>query len=814
MQYDPLPPATRQPAPAQTRKRRNPWPRRLLRPPHLLWVLPLVVAALGAVLGVAVAAAISMPHVDGLADFSPGQITHLLDRHGQPFRAYALEHRLLLREGDVPERLELALIAAEDRNFHQHGGIDAQGVARAALVNLVQRRKAQGASTLTMQLARQLFLTLDKSWRRKIEEILTAVELEKTLSKQQILTLYCNLMFLGHGNYGFESAARDYFGRSASELSLAETATLVGIVQRPSHLSPYRSPERVTARRNYVLRRMLEEGFIGEDEYEDAAATPLLVVERRRPHETAPYFAEEVRRYVERTYGAAALYERGWTVETTVDPAMQRAAEAALRAGLQRIDRLQGWRGALRRLEGRDLESYELPSWREETPAPGSWRQGIVLEAGPRSAHVRIGPETYTLAASSVEWTGRQRPDQVLRAGDVAWFEVVSVESDDRRVELVQEPELEGAVLVLESSTGAVRAMVGGWDFDRSSFNRATQARRQAGSAFKPFVFGAALEMGFTPADTLFDGPAVFAGADNRLSYSPRNIDREYKGIITLRQALEQSVNVTTVKLLDLVGIDTVIDFARRAGISSPLPPFPSLALGTAELVPLETAAAFATFANQGIHVEPYLIERITSPDGRLLEENHLRAHRAVDPAIAGLLTGLMEGVIRRGTAHRVAGVGIEAAGKTGTTDGYTDAWFVGYTPRYTILAWVGHDVRRPIGRNMTGAEAALPIWRGVVERGLEEGWLARGERFGRPSGLVRLPVEYSTGRLATPAARHVIQESFLPGTEPALEFDREWDEILALPWYLQRAFYIPKEGERMPEDVKDWERVQQAWSR
>ena len=785
--------------------------------------MPLAIAvALGAALGIGVAAAIHVPRVDALVDFTPSLITQLVDRSGRPLASYARERRVLLDEGDVPPLLQNALVAAEDRNFLRHGGVDAMGVARAALRNLRSGRMGEGASTLTMTLARLLYLKPEKTWKRKIEQTFLAVELEKNYSKQQILTLFCNLVFLGHGNYGMESAARSYFGKSVAELTLPEAATLAGIVQQPSRFSPLRNVAATTKRRNYVLRRMLEDGFIDRAEHDAAEASPLLVLPPRAKEEAGPYFAEEVRRWLESKYGADALYGRGLQVQTTLDLDIQQATEQALRKGLLRLDHRKGWRGVPQHLEG-DLENQELPSWDVWTGAPGAWAEGIVLTSTGDTATVRIRDKTFTLGRQGIEWTGRRRPSELLKPGDVAWFRLAlpsekpgakprAPGEDEPYLQLEQEPELQGAAIVLESATGAVRGLVGGWAFEKTKFDRATQAHRQVGSAFKPFVYGAALEAGFTPADTLFDAPAVFTGADARLSYSPRNYYRRYFGIITLRRALEQSANVASVKLLDLIGVGRVIDFAQRAGIQDTLPPYPSLALGTADLVPLQVAAAYASIANQGVHVAPYFVERISSHDGRAIETHTPIARKAMEPAIAYVLTHMMEGVIDRGTAGSAADLDVDLAGKTGTTDDYSDAWFIGFTPRYTILTWVGYDQKRSIGRNMTGAEAALPAWRAIVEDGLERGWIVKGERFVPPPGVVMVAVDHHSGLRAVPGAPRVIEEAFVQGTQPEKEWEPRWAGIMALPWFQQRAFYIPREGESMPEQITDWSLVQDAW--
>ncbi len=775
----------------------------------LLWVVPVLAALiLGVVGGVGVAAAINMPRVESINDYTPTLITELHDASGKVFATYARERRVMLDEGEIPEVVQQAVVAAEDGNFFQHGGIDLSGVVRAALTNLRTGDKGEGASTLTMQLARTLYLSREKRWRRKIEEAFLAVELEKNLTKQQILTLYCNLMNFGHGRYGVEAASRFYFNKPASDLTLVEAATLAGILQRPSDYSPYRRPDLVTRRRNYVLKRMADEGYITRERSREAQQEPLLVVHQGPHDQVAPYFAEEIRKHLESTYGATRLFEGGLQVRTTLDPRIQAAAETALRDGLLAIDHRKGFRGEVLHLEEKDLENRTLPSWHDAPPEPGRWYQGIVLSADSRKAEVKIHQQTFELTAAGMEWTGRRRPNALLKRGDVAWFRIevpqVDEGSDGKEggapvLHLEQEPEVEGAVLVIESASGAVRAMVGGWDYDRSKFNRAVQAQRQVGSAFKMFVYGTALENGYTPADTIFDGPTIFPGADGPEDYLPQNHGRRHYGILTLRRALEASINVPAVKMLDMVGADRVIDFARRCGLESPLPPYPSLALGSAELHPIELAAAYAAIANQGTWVEPYLIASVKSPDGRVLEEHFPKTQAATTPQVSYVLTSMLHGVTKRGTARRLRDLDVDLAGKTGTTDDYSDAWFIGFTPRFTILSWVGYDVKRSLGRGMDGASAAVPIWKQIVETGLDEGWIAEGGTFQEPAGIDTRAIDYRSGLLEPEGTDDGFDEVFLAGTEPGQTYEPKWGLILSLPWYQQEPFYLPKKGERMP---------------
>jgi len=787
-------------APKSNKKR---WPR---------YVIPLLVAAaLGVAGGIVFAAAIHMPQVETLADFTPGLITQLYDHEGQIFASFARQRRVMVQE--IPKVVESAVLAAEDSNFFQHGGVDAQGILRAALSNLRSGRKAEGASTITMQLARRLFLNPDKRWSRKIEEAFLAVQIEKRFSKQQILALYCNLEFWGHGNYGIAAAARDYFNKDVRELTIPEAATLAGIPQRPSEFSPFRNPVATTKRRNHVIDRMLAEGYIDQAQHDAAIAQPLVVAPQKQKEGVGEFFAEEVRRHLEETQGAVSLYDGGLQVRTTLDGAMQRTTEQAVRENLLRLDHRKGWRGAVSHTDAQPLENQTLPSWQDWAAAPGTWVEGLVLDAGDTTATIKIAERKYILDGRGFKWTGHKRPSELLKRGDVAWFVLTTPEKGgDPYLALEQEPLLESAALVLESATGAVRAMVGGWSFERTKFNRALQAKRQVGSGFKPFVYGAALEAGFTPADTLFDAPAVFLGADAQYSYSPRNYYRKYYGIITLRRALEQSVNVTTVKLLDLIGEKNAIDFAQRCGVAEQLPPYPSLGLGSADLSPIEMAAAYATFANQGVYVEPYFVDEVQTHDHRQIESHVPHTHKAMEPAVAYVLTHMLEGVIDRGTGASAADLDVDLAGKTGTTDDYSDAWFIGYTPRYTILTWVGYDQKRSIGHNMTGAEAALPAWKQIVSEGLKNGWIPTGQRFAAPPGVDTAAIDIESGLLAAPGAPRVITEAFLAGTQPTKSWEPRWGTILELPWAQQRAFYIPREGERMPEQITDWALVQQNW--
>lgn len=765
-------------------------------------VIPaLITCLLGAATGVAVAAAIRMPRVESLAQFTPSRITQFYDRLGEPFASYARQRRIVLRQDEVPQNLRQAVIAVEDSKFYQHGGFDAFGVIRAALSNLREGSHTEGASTLTMQLARTLFLSPEKKWKRKIEETFLAVELEKRYSKEELLTLYLNICFLGHGQYGVEAASRYFFGKPSSQLNLAEAATIAGIFQLPSRFSPYKNPEGTRQRRNHVLDRMLEEGYISRTDHAAAVAEPLTVVDHGPREEVGAYFSEEVRRYLEQTYGTTALLEHGLQVRTTLDPEIQESAEAALLRGLRRLDHRKGYRGPHQHLIS-NLEEQVLPSWSAQRVVADGWFEGIVLEVSRESARVKGPDGVHTLTPGGIAWTGKRSVTDILKPGNVCWFRFGDPDDEGGPPILLleQEPQMQGTVIVLETATGAVRAMVGGWDFGRNQFNRATQAQRQVGSAFKLFVYGAALENGWTPADTIFDAPASFRGGDGKMSYSPRNYHGSYYGIVTLSRALEQSYNVSAVKLMDLVGVKKTIDLARRLGITSDLPPYPSLALGSADLIPMEVASAYAAVGNRGVWNQPYFIDSVRTADGDLLEQHQAKRRMAMQPETAFVLARMLEGVVDRGTARALSNLDLDIAGKTGTTNDYSNAWFCGFTPRYTIVVWVGYDQVRSLGSGMAGDKVAVPIWKMVAEDGLRRRWLATGERFTVPDSVTEVWVNRASGGRGSESAQGGVKMAFVPGTEPP-EGGGSPTAAAGLPWYQQRAFYQARPGERMPED-------------
>jgi penicillin-binding protein 1A len=734
---------------------------------------------------------IDLPGLDGLDDRVPSQMTVIHTADGSELARFATEKRLLLEVDEIPESFRLALIASEDSRFLSHTGMDPVGVFRAALAALRAGEVSQGASTLTMQLAGNLFLDRSqRTFKRKLQEMFLAFEIERRYSKPEILRMYVNQVHFGHGLYGLAAASDYYFGKPATELDVAEAATLVGVLPRPASYTPFRNPGRATERRNLVLGRMVQEGYLAPDAARAHAARPIRLAHRREHGASAPWFREEVRRRLLERHGARALYRGGLVVETTLDRRLQAAADRALARGLRELDKRLGWRAQdVRRVPAEiEPERWQAPVW-SSRPGPGDVTDGVVLETTPERALVRVGDRRGTLRSASIEWTGETRPDRLLRRGDVIRVRIgVRAAADgvaELPLELEQEPVVEGALVALDTRSGAIRALVGGFDFGRSQFDRAVQAERQPGSLFKPFVYAAALSQGWTLADTLLDEPTVFLDPRRPVPYQPENFERRYHATLTLRSALERSENIPTVKLLDRVGYDAVIGTAQALGVESALRPYPSLALGAFEVTLLEVTSAYAAFANQGLRVEPYMIERVTGPRGRLLEQAHPRVREAVDPQTAFLMNRALAGVIERGTGKNARWLGSNLAGKTGTTDENTDAWFVGYSPGLAVGVWVGHDAPHTLGRRETGARAALPIWIDFMRDALD----GRDEDFERPPGIVAAMIDPATGLLAHGFAGCAERrlEFFREGTEPTRSCSRALHRKLRLPPPLQR---------------------------
>ncbi len=768
-------------------------------------VVPLVVVAfLGSVAGSFATNFVRVPRVSELATYRPDIVTQITARDGSTIARYAIERRTLVARAEIPEVVRNAIVATEDKNFFLHGGIDVRRTLSALVTNMQQGGYAQGGSTLTQQLARAIFLSPRKTLSRKVNEALVAFEIERRYSKDQILTMYANEIYLGHGNYGVEAACRYYFGKSVKDVTLAEAALLAGIVQRPEDQSPFRNPSLARARRATALRRMRAEGYITEAERKAAEAEPLPAAPSLPESIVGPYFSEEIRQYLERTYGEKDLYRRGLRVESTLDPELQAWSEEALGWGLRQISRRHGFHRP-RNLDEqgyRSLDSYVDPSWEGSKIEEGSSMRGVVLGVAAAGAEVRVGRQTLPLPNASVAWTGATTAAKILRPGDLVIVTVQKAKDGSLSLALDQEPREQGAVLILENASGAVRAMVGGSDWTQSKFNRATQAVRQAGSAFKPFVYLTALEQGYTAADTVFDGPLSIVFDEHQPPYRPSNYDSKFHGIVTFRKALEHSYNIPAVRVAEMVGLSNVIDTARRLGVRQTLDPYPSLALGAFEVSLAELTAAYSVFANQGLAFTPYLIERITDSEGDVLETAHPDAREVENPQTAFQLLQILKGVTQRGTGASAARLKLNIAGKTGTTNDFTDAWFIGMTPRYTIGVWVGNDQKtQTIGKGADGARTALPIWIRILEKMKDHGRIDPQEDFETPPNIVLTPVDYETGLKATADTPLPVLEAFVSGSQPTEEWSPRSQEIARLPWSLQQPFYVPKKGE-LPQEA------------
>jgi penicillin-binding protein 1A len=674
--------------------------------------LLLCAIALGAACGLLFVYASDLPEIRALETYRPTVVTEIYADDGQLVGSFALQRRILMTYEQCPRVLYNAVTAIEDQHYEEHWGIDFPRIAGAAWRNVLHHRITGGASTISMQLAGNLFLDRsDRSFRRKMQEMLLALQIERRYTKPQIFAMYANQVYLAHGNYGFAAAAEFYFGKPVTDLKLQEAALLAGMVNGPK-FSPLTNPTGALARRNLVLYRMEEEGKITSAEHEAAKKTPLGLHVQYPRNDLAPYFFEEVRKYLESTYGTEAVHERGLRVYTTLNIAMQRAANQSIRDGLHSYDRRHGWRGDLPNIV-RDnlgkLDTYEDEDWRHPIEK-GSYVTGLVLSVDEKNATIKIGPYRAILSPSDFAWTGRKKPADLLKVGDLAQFQIMELRENTVRVQLEQQPAPQGAMLAIDNPTGEIKAMVGGYSFEDSKFNRATQAFRQVGSSFKVYVYADALEKGATPFDTILDAPfTVISGGQ---PYSPHNYDEKFEGTITLRRALAGSRNVPAVKLAEKVGISSVVDVTRRFGVTTSLPPYLPLALGAADMKLIEHVSAFTVFPNDGIRIDPHMIRRVTSYDGALLEEAHPEVHDVVSPEVARTMTAMLEEVIQFGTGMQARALGRPAAGKTGTTQDYTDAWFIGFTPQLTSGVWVGFDDKQiSLGKKETGARAALPIW-------------------------------------------------------------------------------------------------------
>jgi penicillin-binding protein 1A len=683
-------------------KDRRPWLRGILIGIGLLTLFGVLLVGAGALWALTILPK-SLPSVTALENFEPLRGTKLYDENDELITELHVERRIFVPLSQIPKTLQDAVIATEDRRFYYHWGVDPVGIARAIVQNYRQARIVEGGSTITQQLTKVLFLTPDRSLERKLKEAVLALELERRYSKNRILEMYLNHVYFGQGAYGVEAAARTYFGKSVSELTVREAALLAGLPRAPSTYAPFEHPRAAKQRREVVLRRMAEYGVLKQEEARKLARTDLGLIPPERRRTTGQYFLDFVQQALEAKYGADLVFKGGLNAYTTLNPSMQLAAEQTLRDGLK------------------TLES--------------------------RSAKARPG----------------EHP--------------------------------EGAIVTIEPQTGYVRAIVGGYDFFRSEFNRAVQAKRQPGSAFKPFVYMAALEAGFTPATRIEDTPVSYAVGPNGQTWKPENYDRRFRGLTTLQQGIEDSVNVVTVKLQEQVGVNRTIHVARRFGIRSPLTPNLSLALGTSDLSLLELTSAYGALPNQGVWMPPTVIRYVTDAKGKLLEENVPHGREAIPSDIAYVVTHMLRGVVERGTGQVAKSLGRPVAAKTGTTNDYSNAWFVGYTPRLVTGVWVGYDRPRSLGRDETGGRLAAPIWTSYMTRILGD---TPKEDFPVPDRVVIVSVDLDPSNECI----RPVPMAFVKGTEPATSCGARRQMTPLVPSPAPPSTLVPPPSAAAPREV------------
>ena len=743
---------------------------------------------LGVLSGVMFAYAGDLPQVSALDNYSPSTITRIYASGGQVIGEFATQRRVIVGYDEINPALRQAIIATEDAEFDRHFGVNVWRIFVAAVTDIIERRRAQGASTLTQQLARnlkeQFGLNNEKSFERKIREAILAIQIEKRYTKREIFTIYCNQMYLGHGAYGVEAASRLYFQKSNKQLSLEEAALIAGIFQTPERQSPFVDMKRATSRRNVVLQRMADERYITQADADAAKQKPIVTRgQPNQPPGIAPYFVEEVRKHLEKQYSAKVLYENGLNVRTTLDAGLQDLANKALERGLRAYDKRHGWRKPARNVidERHTVEGFKADRWNRPL-APGDIVPAVVVTA-PKTgaARLRIGSIHADLEKTGYAWTRRTNAADLFKPGDLVDVAIAKLDAATgaATVTLEQSPLAEGAILAIDNHTGQIKAMVGGWSFSRSKFNRAVQAYRQLGSTFKPIVYTAAIDRGYTPSSIIVDAPVSYSAGSGQI-YSPHNYDHKFLGPITLRYALEESRNIPAIKMMDTLGPKNVLEVAKRFGFEEDFPPYLPIALGAGDATLLDITSAYTTFPNQGVRMKPYSVLTVKDRDGNLLEENRAEPSDVIRADTAFVMTNMLRGVLSpRGTGAKATAMAASwpLAGKTGTVDENTDAWFVGFDPDITVGVWLGFDdKRKSLGGAEQGAFAALPIWMDFMKAYID----GRPDKddppeFAAPGNIVFLAVDKGNGSVLPAETPGAIREAFISGTQPgANSFNRQ----------------------------------------
>lgn len=738
-----------------------------------------------------------LPDVRELKNYRPSLITRVYSDSDELVEEFFIERRILVPLSEIPGILKKASIAVEDSRFYHHRGIDIAGIMRAFYKNVRAGAVVEGGSTITQQVAKTMFLTPKRAIKRKIKEIILALRIERYFSKKEILEIYLNQIYYGHGAYGVEAAAQTYFNKHVKDITLSEAAFIAGLPRAPVHYSPYKNLEKAWKRRAYALSRMAQEGFITATEAERAANLEFKLADRYKKNKSdSKYFVEYIRQYVQKKYGSNNLYRNGLNIYTTLNLRDQKFARQAILNGLRKADKRYGYRGPIGKIEifddgTGDLNVMEISQLNLQTTdnsdedifQPGNILKGVVTKINKKSVDVNLGGASGIIDLKNMIWArkpdtkvdGRfariKRPDDALSVGDIVEVRILpedktSKEQNILKLALEQEPLVQGALISIDIPTGQIKSMVGGLDFSKSEFNRAVQAYRQPGSAFKPVIYSAAIENGFTPSSIFIDSPIIYSDnkkIENR--WKPINFEQKFYGPTTLRNALTYSRNIVTIKILQSIGVKTAVDYMRRIGIESPINKDLSLALGSSATTLKELTSTYSTFARGGMKITPTAVRYITDRDGNILEENNPFPERVMSEEVAYVITNLLKNVVNQGTGRKVKALGRPVAGKTGTTNNYVDAWFLGYTPERVTGVWVGMDDDTPLGKHETGARTASPIWLEYMKRALEGTPITD---FKAPSSIVFTRIDSKSGLLVPAGQKNYIFESFIYGTVPS----------------------------------------------